>query len=85
MVTGNRSKRLLYISFIEHVTAEDIRRADDDVRALLADFRTGFRLLTNLEQLDSMDNDCAQGIGQMMELLKKSGIERVARVTPDPD
>ena len=79
----NKSERLLYMAFIGNVTAAEVRNETDNVRALLADLPAGFRLLSDLERLGSMDVDCAEGIGETMDILKANGLERVIRVIPD--
>jgi hypothetical protein len=84
LVTANKTKRLLHISFIARVTPGHLRKGEEDVRALLGEFPSGFRLLTDLERLESMDESCASEIGRMMELFKGSGIELVVRVIPHP-
>ena len=83
LVTANKTKRLLYLRFIDHVTLDEIRRSQNDARTLLADFPEGFRLLTDLDRLQSMDIDCAMEIGEMMDIFKQSGIELVVRIIPD--
>ena len=85
LVTANKSKRLLQVSFIDRVTADQVRAGGSDLRTLLADFTSGFRLLTDLDRLESMDDDCAVEIGRMMDLLRESGIELVVRVVPKPE
>jgi hypothetical protein len=83
LVTANKSRRLLHLSFIQRVTVDELRESEDEIRMLLADFPSGFTLLTDLERLESMDMDCAAEIGRTMELLKGNGIELVVRIIPD--
>lgn len=85
LVTANKSKRLLYVCFIDHVTAEEVRNGEADLRSVLADITSGFRLLTDMERLETMDNDCAPEIGRMMDVLHEAGIEKVVRVVPRPE
>ena len=51
--------------------------------ALLADLEPGFRLLTDLGRLDSIDLSCAAEIGKIMELCDQKGVALVVRVIPD--
>ena len=84
LATVNKPKRLLHLSFIQHVQAEDLKRGREDVAALLADLPAGFRLLTDLERLESMDAACAKEVGRLMELCAQKGVGIVVRVIPDP-
>lgn len=85
LITANKLKRLLYFRFMQRVTADEFRANAEDVRRLLADFPAGFRLLSDLERLESMDDDCAPEIGRMMDLFKERGIELVVRIVPEPE
>jgi hypothetical protein len=51
---------------------------------LLADLPTGFKMLVDLDRLESMDTDCVDELGKIMELLDQRGLEQVVRVIPDP-
>jgi hypothetical protein len=44
----------------------------------------GFRLLTDLSSLNSMDDACAPYVGEIMDLCKAKEMKTVARVIPDP-
>ena len=83
LVTTNKSKRLIQLSFIGHVTLEDLERGGKDIAELLADWPAGMRLLGDLERLQSMDPDCVEELGRNMELLDRNGVELVVRVIPD--
>jgi predicted choloylglycine hydrolase len=54
------------------------------IPGLVPDLRPGFRLLTDLSGLESMDLACVPYIEQMMDLCNKKGVEMVVRVIPDP-
>lgn len=84
LATSNKAKRLLHLSYIEHVIAADLQRGYEDIEALLADLPAGFSTLVDLGRLELMDTDCVAGLGKLMELLDQRGLERVVRVIPDP-
>jgi len=84
LVTTNRAKQLLCLSYLERVQAGDLERSREDLEVLLAELRPGFRLLADLSRLESMDLDCAAGLGQFMELMDQGGVSLVVRVIPDP-
>ena len=84
LATINQPKQLLHLSFIGHVRAEELAHSREDLPALLASLSPGFKLVTDLGRLDSIDADCVTEIGQAMELCGQKGVGLVIRVIPDP-
>jgi anti-anti-sigma regulatory factor len=84
LATMNKAKRLLLLSYIDHVTVEELRRGREDVAALAAELPEGVRILADFSQLESMDVACAPEIGKLMELAQQNGVRAVVRVMPDP-
>jgi hypothetical protein len=80
----DKPKNLLKISYAQHVGPEDTKGVEAQAPTLLADLRPGFRLLTDMSDLESMDLACVPYIKRMMDLCNKKGIEMVVRVIPDP-
>ena len=83
-VAVDQSQNLLKITYAQHVGPEDATRVEAEIPPLLAQLRPGFRLLTDLSGLDSMDLACAPYIRRMMDVCNKKGVEMVVRVIPDP-
>ena len=83
LATANKSKKLLYLGFIQQVRVEDLRQGRHDVAALLAELPHGFRVLADLDRLESMDAACVAEIGKVMELCDQKGVGLVVRVVPD--
>jgi hypothetical protein len=83
LATINEPKNLLHLSFIHHVGVDELAGARENVITLLDELSSGFRLLTDLGRLESMDLNCAEEIGRMMELCDQKGIGLVVRVIPD--
>jgi hypothetical protein len=80
----DKAKNLLRISYAQHVGPEDTQRVEEKIPGLVPDLRPGFRLLTDLSGLESMDLACVPYIERMMDLCNKKGVEMVVRVIPDP-
>ncbi len=80
----DRSKRLLVISALQRVTAEQVKIAAQQVRQLLRDVAPGFRLLADFRWLESMDSAAAHHIAAIMDTLTEKGVASVTRVMPDP-
>jgi hypothetical protein len=83
-VEVNKSKNLLKITYAQHVGPADTKGVEETIPPLLADVRPGFRLLTDLSSLESMDLTCVPYIKRMMDVCNKKGVELVVRVIPDP-
>ena len=84
LVTSNKAKQLLCVSYIERVRLGDLEHSRKDIEALIAELKPGFRLLTDLSRLEFMDLDCAPELGTLMEYFDRSGVSMVVRVIPDP-
>jgi hypothetical protein len=80
----DRSKRLLVISAVERVTAEQAKLAAQRVRELLRDVTPGFRVLADFRWLDSMDPGAARHVAEIMDALGGKGVASVTRVISDP-
>jgi anti-anti-sigma regulatory factor len=84
LITASSAQRLLSFRFSGKITADEVRARTEETRVVLAQFKSGFRLLTDLANVDSIDDDCVPEFGKMMDLLKTTGIELVVRIIPDP-
>ena len=84
VIEADRSKRLMVISYSARVTAEEAKRAGARVRELLADFNPGFRVLTDMRWLISMESAAAPHIAKMMNAVAAKKASMIVRVVPDP-
>ena len=84
LATSSQVKNLLYLSFIEHVTVDELERGIPDVTALLSALPAGCRVFVDFGRLDSMDLDCAGPIGKVMEMCDQKLVALVVRLVPDP-
>jgi hypothetical protein len=84
LATTNKAKRLLLLSYIGHVRAEELRQGLEEASAVMVDLSPGFRVLADFGKMDSMDTDAAPEIGKLMEDVEKRGVAMVVRVIPDP-
>ena len=80
----DQSKRLLVISAVQRVTAEQVKAVAQHVSELLQDIAPGFRVLVDFRWLDLMDSAAAPHLAEIMEALTEKGVASVARVMPDP-
>ncbi len=81
--TINKPKRLLYLCYIDHVSAAELERGYEELKALLEEFPSGYRMLTDMVRLESVDLNAVDIIGKSMELLEQKGLEMIVRVVPD--
>jgi hypothetical protein len=84
LVTLNKPRQLLHLSYIQHVTPEELKRGREDIEAMQADLTPGFRVLADFGRLDSMDLACRTELGRIMELADQGGVGLLVRVIPDP-
>lgn len=84
LATTNKSKRLLQLSYIDHVTKVELENGYEELTGLMAEFPQGFRLLADFGRLESIDLNAVDTIGKAMELFEKNGLELVVRLMPDP-
>ena len=80
----DRSKRLLVISALQQVTAEQAKVAAAHTRELLRDVAPGFRVLADFRWLESMDSAVAPHVADIMDTLTEKRVASVTRVMPDP-
>ena len=84
LVTSNKPRQLLLISYIGRVQPAEFERHRPDFTAQVEEFSPGFRLLADFSRLESMELDCEPELGRMMELIGRAGVGLVVRVIPDP-
>jgi hypothetical protein len=83
LVTVNKPKQILLLSFIGQVRAKELVAGYQDMAAFLSELSPGFRLVTDLCALESLDEDCGKEIARAMELCDQKGVGLVVRIIPD--
>jgi hypothetical protein len=83
-VEADPAKNLLTIVFTGTVVAVEVQSHLVEVETLSKTLHSGFRLLTDLRGLESMELGSSPHIEQTMDLLGKAGISKVVRLIPDP-
>ena len=78
------STNLLKVSYAGRVDAQQTRRCAKECETALQTLRPGFRLLTDMSDLEEMDLACVPHIKRIMDLCDKGGVELVVRVIADP-
>ena len=76
--------QILTISYGRHVGPADMKKAVETMRSLVSGLKPGFTLFSDLTQLEAMDPECAEDLGNAMALLSEAGMANVVRVIPDP-
>jgi hypothetical protein len=83
-VEADDINRLIKISWSKKVSADEMRECAEQLRALTADMRPGFRLLSDLTGLESMDLAGTSYIAAIMDLFAAKQVGMIVRVIPDP-
>jgi anti-anti-sigma regulatory factor len=84
VVEIDQSKRLLVISAVQRVTAEQAKHVAQQIRKLLEDVPPGFHVLADFRWLDWMDSAAAHHVAEIMDALAEKQVASVTRVMPDP-
>ena len=66
------------------VTPEETEKGLEQFRVGLPQLQSGFRLLADLTDLETMDVKCAPFVEKAMDLCNQKGTSMVVRVIPDP-
>jgi hypothetical protein len=82
--TTDDSENLLKISYSGRIAAEEARQFAEAVRGLLPRLQPGFRMLTDMQGLETMDLECVPYIEQVMDWCDEAGVKMIARIIPDP-
>ena len=83
-VKFDKAKNVLCITYSGRVGHTQARQCREKLEAALTTVPTGFRLLTNLSDLEHMEVTCAPEIEKMMDICRDKGVATVVRVIPDP-
>ncbi len=84
LVTSNKPRQLLHLNYIGRVSPEELRHGAEDIQAMIAELKPGFRVLADFGRLDSMDLACTTEIGRVMERMDQGGVGLLVRLIPDP-
>jgi len=83
-VESDKTKGLLTIRFSGGVTPEQTRRSLAELERLAEELPRGFKLLSDLSRLESMDVACSADIERAMDICDCNGVAKVIRIIPDP-
>ena len=84
LVETDVERNLLTVTYCGQVVPSDFGRVMGDLQNALDHLLPGFRLLTDLGGLESMDYSCAPLIDTVMDLIDCRGVSEVVRIVPDP-
>ena len=83
-VSADVTKNQLSVHFRGDIDQACMRACVDQIVIQLPSLTKGFKILTDLSGLNSMDELCVSELKRMMDVCRKSGVGIVARVIPDP-
>ena len=83
-LAANKLLRLMYCKHVGTVTGDEFRAREEELQALMTELGPGFRFLTDLSELQSMDKSYPEELARVMDELKAGGIKMVVRIIPDP-
>ena len=80
----DKSKRMIVITAVGHVTTEEVKDAAQEVREMVKSTAPGFRVLSDFRWLDSMQASASRHVAEIMDAVAAKKVRLVARVIPDP-
>ena len=80
----DQTKNRLVIRYAGSVLPKETEDGLEQIRSGLAKLQSGFRLLVDLTDLETMDIRCAPFVEKAMDLCNAKGASMVVRVIPDP-
>jgi hypothetical protein len=83
-VEVDQPQNLLTIHYKGGVGKADAERCLEEVRSALAKLQSGFRVLADLTDVESMEIEIVPYIEKIMDLCNAKGVAAVIRVIPDP-
>lgn len=83
-VEVDKSKRVIVITAVGHVTEADVKEAARQVREIVKDLAPGFRVLTDFRWMDSMQASASKHVAEIMDAVAAKKVGFVARVISDP-
>jgi hypothetical protein len=83
-IETDEPRNLLIIRYHGHIRAEETGAQLRPMKLAIDRMRSGFSLLADLTDLDSMDAACAPHIREIMDYANAHGVAAVVRVIPDP-
>jgi hypothetical protein len=81
-VKVEKSADLLKIKFSAKVHPKEALECAEQIELLLGELQRGFRMLTDLSELEEMDLGCAPYIERVMDACNRTGIKMVVRIIP---
>jgi hypothetical protein len=83
-VTVEKPLNLMKVSYTGQVGPDEAKLCAEKIESLLSELQPGFRLLSDLRTLETMDLGCVPYIEGVMDLCNAQGIGMVVRVIPNP-
>ena len=80
----DQAENLLVIRYRGRITAPDVKRCAEEVQIALPKMQSGFQLLADFRELESMDVTCVPHLENIMERCDEKGVSAVVRIIPDP-
>jgi hypothetical protein len=82
--TVDKLANMLKLRFAATVGVKEAKQGAQEVEALLGQLQQGFRMLTDMRDLEVMALECVPYIKHVMDLCDRAGIKMVVRIIPDP-
>ena len=79
----NKSNTAIVLIFTGAVDTQQTEELHNSLEKIMPKIKKGFKLLTNLSFMESMDVDAHLSIEKSMQLMDKYGVSQISRIIPD--
>lgn len=83
VVETDTTNRLVVLSAAGYVTADEVKKAAEQVRQILENVEPGFVALADFRWLDSMQAAASPFVAEIMDAFAARSVSAVVRVMPD--
>ena len=82
-VKVNRAYTAIVVTFRDAVDAQQTEELYNNLQQIIPKLERGFKILTDLSFLESMDTEAHLSIEKLMKLCNQYGVSKIIRVIPD--
>ncbi len=81
----DRDRKLLHLAYWGQVGVQDGRSSRETIERFVEEMEPGYRVLTDLAGLESMDFECTGEIKGIMDACQRAQVSKVVRLIPKPE
>ena len=80
----NHKRNIVIVEFIGKIDVAQAEQSYLDIQKIIPQCSNGFKILTDLSRIESMDSKGIDMIKKSMDFFNSKGVTEVVRIVPDP-